>query len=71
MIFNQIAASLNASWGMAYPYTTAELQTNWNTAVADPTNGDTGFLALHTDLDLANNHFNIEEGSCPISAGGY
>lgn len=66
-----VAAYLNTSWGMAYPYSTDELIAMWATAVADPDHADTGFLALHTDLDLANNHFNIEEGSCPIEAGGY
>jgi hypothetical protein len=57
-----VAAYLNASWGVAYAYTTAELVGKWNDAVA------TGeFLALHIDLDGANN----APGGCPIDASGY
>ena len=60
------AAYLNASWGMAYAYSTAELEQMWLDAsnAADP---DAAFLALHTLLDNANNAI----GGCPIEAGGY
>jgi len=53
------AAYLNASWGMAYAYSTAELLEMWNGGA--PVDG---FLALHTMLDKANNAI----GGCPISA---
>jgi hypothetical protein len=53
------AAYLNASWGMAYAYTTSELQSMWTAAV----NGGT-LLQLHYTLDAANNAI----GGCPISA---
>jgi hypothetical protein len=54
------AAYLNASWGMAYAYSTSELQDMWNAAIAP--GGD--LLALHYLLDGANNAI----GGCPISA---
>jgi hypothetical protein len=57
------AAYLNASWGMAYAYTTAELEAMWADALANGT-----LLDLHHDLDDANNFFNNPLGSCPISA---
>lgn len=57
-----VAAYLNASWGVAYAYTTTELHTMWNAAVVS---GE--FLALHIDLDGANN----APGGCPISASGF
>ena len=57
-----IAAYLNASWSMAYPYTTTELASMWTAAV---TSGD--FMSLHLTLDAANNG----PGGCPISASGY
>ncbi len=61
--FNQIAASLEASWGMAYSYSTDELKAMWADAIASGT-----LLALHNDPDLANN---VPIDGCPISAGGY
>jgi hypothetical protein len=57
-----VAAYLNASWGMAYAYTPAEVAGIWDDAVANGT-----FLYWHTKLDAANN----APGGCPISAGGY
>jgi hypothetical protein len=57
-----VAAYLNASWGMAYAYTTAELETMWTNTV---NTGD--FMTLHLLLDAANN----APGGCPISASGY
>ncbi len=67
-----VAAYLNASWGMNYPYTTAQLSQMWADAV---TTGD--FLTLHTILDAANNSGvdtngdGLLEHQCPISASGY
>lgn len=63
-----VAAYLNASWGMTYPYTTAQLAQMWSNAVAS---GD--FLALHNLLDAANNAYGRTDGGphCPISASGY
>jgi hypothetical protein len=67
-----VAAYLNASWGMNYPYTTAQLSQMWAVAVAS---GD--FMSLHSTLDAANNSGadtdgdGILEHQCPISAGGY
>ncbi len=58
-----VAAYLNASWGMAYAYTTTELEGLWQDAL----NGTISFLDLHTMLDAANN----APGGCPISASGY
>jgi hypothetical protein len=62
-----VAAYLNASWGMNYPYTIDQLLLMWDEAVAS---GD--FLSLHNTLDNANNSF-TEDGvhHCPISASGY
>ena len=63
------AAYLNASWGMGYAYTTTELKAMWTEAY---TNGT--LLALHTELDAANNAYyrSTEYGPyCPISASGY
>lgn len=52
-----VAAYLNASWGMAYPYSTEELGAKWDTAVR------TGnFLDLQTELEHANN----AAGGCPV-----
>lgn len=63
-----VAAYLNASWGMNYPYTTTQLVAQWMDAV-----GSESFLALHTELDDANNAYHREDGGphCPISASGY
>jgi len=63
-----VAAYLNSSWGMNFPYTTTELSQMWADAV---TSGD--FLALHTELDAANNAYYREDGGphCPISAGSW
>ena len=55
------AAYLNASWGMAYAYSTDELVAMWEDALANDT-----LLGLHYDLDKANN---APIGGCPISAG--
>jgi hypothetical protein len=62
------AAYLNASFGIGYPYTTGELVTMWDAAVAD--GSDAAFLALHTELDAANNAYYRPEppAHCPISA---
>jgi hypothetical protein len=63
------AAYLNASWGMGYAYTTTELKAMWTYAYANGT-----LLALHTELDAANNAYyrSLDYGPyCPISAGGY
>jgi hypothetical protein len=63
-----VAAYLNASWGMNYAYSTAELSEMWADAVAS---GD--FMALHLELDAANNAYYRTDGGdhCPISASGY
>jgi hypothetical protein len=67
-----VAAYLNSSWGMNYPYSTAELSQMWADAV---TSGD--FMSLHLTLDAANNSGadtngdGILEHQCPISASGY
>jgi hypothetical protein len=66
------AAYLNASWGMNFPYTPAELVAMWSDAVAS---GD--FLALHVLLDAANSSGADTDGDgslehqCPISASGF
>lgn len=59
------AAYLNASWGIGYPYTTGELLGMWTDAYSGGT-----LLALHTELDAANNAYYREEppAHCPISA---
>lgn len=63
-----VAAYLNASWGINYPYTTAQLKAMWASAVAS---GD--FMSLHLTLDAANNAgFRTDGGPhCPISASGW
>lgn len=63
-----VAAYLNASWGVNFAYTTTELYQMWTDAV---TSGN--FLALHTELDAANNAYYREDGGprCPISASGW
>lgn len=60
-----VAAYLNASWGIGYPYTTGELEALWADAYANGT-----LLALHTELDAANNAYYRAEppAHCPISA---
>lgn len=63
---SMVAAYLNATFGIYYAYSTAELTNMWNAAVAD--GSDAAFLALHTLLDAANNHFGNPDGDCPISA---
>jgi hypothetical protein len=62
-----VAGYLNASYGMNYAYTTGELQAMWTAAAGD----DAALMELHTLLDAANNHFDIPEGECPISASGW
>ena len=53
-----VAAYLNASWGMAYPYSKEELAAKWDTAVK------TGnFFDLRTELERANNGV----AGCPIT----
>ena len=67
-----VAAYLNSSWGMNYPYTTGELDAMWTDAVNNGT-----FQALHEELDAANNSQvdtdgdGVTEHLCPISAGGW
>jgi len=67
-----VAAYLNASWGVNYPYTTTQLKGMWADAVLS---GD--FASLHNTLDTANNAQvdtngdGVTEHLCPISAGGY
>jgi hypothetical protein len=67
-----VAAYLNASWGMNYPYTPAQISQMWADAVAS---GD--FMSLHLTLDAANNSGadtngdGMLEHQCPISASGY
>jgi hypothetical protein len=53
-----VAAYLNASWGMAFPFTTDEIAGKWSTAVS------TGnFAALQNELAPVNSPTN---GFCPI-----
>lgn len=67
---DMVAAYLNSSWGMNYPYTTAQLSGMWASAVASE-----NFMGLHDTLDAANNsaadtnNDDILEHQCPISAG--
>ncbi len=67
-----VAAYLNASWGMNYPYTVDELSQLWAGAVSS---GD--FMSLHLLLDAANNSGadtngdGILEHQGPISASGW
>ncbi len=56
-----VAAYLNASWGMNYPYTTGELTAMWADMVVSG-----GFMSLHLELDAANNAYGM--GKCPIDA---
>jgi len=58
-----VAGYLNASWGVAYAFSIAELHDLWDDAVA----GDISFGDLHSMLDKANN----APGGCPISASGF
>ena len=46
-----IAAYLNASFGMQYPYTTSTILSDWSTAVAG---GTSGFQAFHAKYSAAN-----------------
>jgi len=63
-----VAAYLNASWGMGFPYSTDKLSSKWSEAVASG-----NFLELHNELDAANNAYWRDEppAHCPISASGY
>jgi hypothetical protein len=66
-----VAAYLNVSWGMAYPYELQDLKNAWADAVAA---GDAALLELHSELDTANNAFYRDETvlpHCPISASGW
>jgi hypothetical protein len=60
-----VAGYLNASWGMNYPYSTAQLTAMWDATVASG-----AYLELHTLLDAANNAMYRTDGGehCPISA---
>ncbi|MEJ2757813.1 MAG: hypothetical protein P8046_04950, partial [Anaerolineales bacterium] len=60
---SMVAAYLNASFGINYAYSLADLEDMWADAVAS---GD--FLTLHILLDAANNHFGNPDGDCPSSA---
>ena len=66
-----VAAYLNASWGMNYPYTTAQLSAMWADAVASG-----NFISLYLLLNAANNSAADTDGDgtlepqCPISASG-
>jgi hypothetical protein len=51
-----VAAYLNASIGLDYPYSTAQLISMWDDAIDD--GSDAAFLALHNLLDEANNLHN-------------
>jgi hypothetical protein len=67
-----VAAYLNASWSMNYPYDTVALENMWSTAITAYPNTD-ALHALHTELDYANNAYGRTDGgpggpSCPISA---
>jgi hypothetical protein len=57
---NVVASYLNASWGMAFPYTTTEVSAFWEDAV----DGEEGltFLDVHLLLGAANSQPN----TCPI-----
>ena len=48
-----VAAYLNASFGMGYPFTTAQLEQMWDDAITD--GGGKAFNDLHNLLDEANN----------------
>ena len=64
---SMVAAYLNASFGIGYAYNTVELHSMWTEAASS---GDAALLALHTELDAANNAY-YREGPperCPISA---
>lgn len=55
-----VAAYLNTSIGLNTGYTQSDLQSRWAAAVAE---GDDALLALHNELDEANNR-----GSCGLTA---
>jgi hypothetical protein len=63
-----VAAYLNSSWGMNYPYSPAQLSAMWTDAV-----NNEDFMPLHLLLDAANNAYDRTDGgpACPISASGY
>ena len=52
-----MAAYLNASFGLDYPFTTTELDGMWTVAVAG---GNSALMDLHKELDAANNR------GCPL-----
>jgi hypothetical protein len=56
---NVVAAYLNASWGMAFPFTQTDITTMWETAVSAG-----GFLELHNILAPANAP---PDGTCPVN----
>ena len=47
-----IAAYLNRSFGMAYPYSISTILSDWSTAIA---NGTSGYMTFHLKYDAANN----------------
>jgi hypothetical protein len=55
---NVVAAYLNASWGMGFPYTPSQVASLWNNAV----NGNPTFLNVHLVLGEANSTPN----TCPV-----
>lgn len=57
-----VAAWLNVSWGMQYPYSTDLLTAMWNYAIETE-----DFRTLHIILDAANNA-HLAGGNCPIDA---
>ena len=56
---NVVAAYLNASWGMVFPHTAAEVAKMW----ADAVNGEITFFQVHTTLSSANKP---QDGFCPV-----
>jgi hypothetical protein len=64
-----VAAYLNASWGINYPYTTDELIALWVDALS-PNPQLYTLSGLHIELDAANNAYYRTGGGphCPISA---
>jgi len=62
-----IAAYLNSSFGLAYPFTPAQLSAAWAAAVAD--GSPAAFMALHIQWDAANN-LGCNIGQQPHSING-
>jgi hypothetical protein len=55
---NVVAAYLNASWGMGFPYSQQEIKDMWSAAIASD-----DFIGLHNLLSSANSP---PSGFCPI-----